>query len=105
MSKSKLSKAVKEVDRYLDSLPYNQVINERADRLYERIFHDIAGIALKYYEDLDVTANTELSVTTDTTGGAVRVLVTGYIKVSEGLYLQIEKVYLPKEYKDELETI
>ena len=101
MNKNKLIKTMREVDRYLDGLLYNYVINERTDRLYEKLFHDIAVIVLKFYPDLDVTANTELSIATDTTGHAVRTTVTGYVKISEGHYLQIEKVYLSKGNKDE----
>lgn len=101
MSKNKVNKAVSELDKYLDSLSYSYIISQRTDRLYEKLFHDIAVIVLKFYSDLDVTANIELSIATDTSGRTVRTIVTGYIRVSKERYLQIEKVYLPKEYQSE----
>jgi hypothetical protein len=101
MKNSKLHRAIKSIDGYLDSLSYNYIINERTDRLYEKLFHDIAGIILKLYKDLDVTANTELSIATDTTGNGIRTTITGYIKLSNICYLQIEKVYLPRGEENE----
>lgn len=93
MSRTKYNKAMKEVDRYLDNLEHSAILNERPDKLYERLFHDIASIVLRHFEDVDITKGTELSVSTDTTGDGLRIIITGYVKVDDNHFLQIEKEY------------
>lgn len=97
MNKSaKVKKVTAEVDKFLDSLKYSYVANEKPDVLYQRLFREIANIAMRHYEDIDITANMELYISTDTMGDAVRTVVTGYIRAPSGQYIQIEKIYLPE---------
>jgi cephalosporin-C deacetylase-like acetyl esterase len=97
MTRNRFKDANREIDKYLDSLRYEDVVDYRADKLYDKIFKDIANIVIRFYNSLDLTDSMELSISTNTVGGSVSVNVTGYVKISEERCLHIEKTYLPKE--------
>jgi hypothetical protein len=95
MRSTKIDKATQEVYKYLDSLRYEDIINERVEKLHNRIFNGIAKAVCTLYSDIDITDRVELAVSTSTGGGAASIAVTGYVKISEGKYIPIEKTYKP----------
>lgn len=101
MKKTKLLKVSDQVDKYLDGLNHKQLVSTRTDKLHAALFHDIATIVVKEYEDLDITSNTELSVESVSTESGIKITITGYIKVDKASYLQIDKTYKPEGWHDE----
>jgi hypothetical protein len=93
MPSTRTMRVNEEIDKYLNSLPYRYVTNTRLDRLHSVMCESIGKIVMRHYENIDITNNFELSVCTNTIGGEILVTVTGYVKISEGYYLPIEKTY------------
>lgn len=98
--KKKLYRTQSKVDTYLNSLTNEKLVKMRTSQLHATLFHDIATIVLKEYEDLDITLNTELSVDTKRSANGLQIEISGYIKVDTGCYLQIDNRYLPEGWKD-----
>lgn len=96
MGRSKPRKATQEIDDYLDSIQYEDIVLERIEKIYNNIFCAVAKIVINFYPDIDLTEKIELAVSTSTVSGAASITATGYVKISDTKYIPIEKTYLPE---------
>lgn len=84
----KLEKLQKEVDTYINELTYASITKLNMGQLNNKLFHDISNIILCYYEDIDTTKNSELSIDLRYD----KVDITGYFKVYNN-FIHIEKTH------------